>query len=45
MVEKLGVISKKGTDEVMHPVLGVTPRYGWALMKNSDERGLVIAKR
>ena len=45
VVDRLGVISKKGTDEVMHPVLGVTPRYGWALMKNSDERGLVIAKR
>ena len=44
LVERLGIISKKGTDEVVHPVLGVTPRYGWALMKNSDERGLVISK-
>ena len=44
LVTKLGIVSKKGTDEVVHPVLGVTPRYGWALMKNSDERGLVITK-
>ena len=41
-VSKETVVSSKGCD-VDHPLFGTTTRFGWAVMRNSDEYSFTIS--
>lgn len=42
-VSDLKCISRKGDTQVNHPLFGMTERFGWARMKNSDEMTFSIS--
>jgi hypothetical protein len=37
------MVSAKGDTQVQHPVLGLTERHGWAVMRNSNEHAFTIS--